>query len=154
MTTTSKNRRLVSALRDWLKGLATAGLLSGTLAINPVPASRPRVTRWGTYYGKTYERFKKEGLLKADALPKVQTDGPVVLLIDHVVQKPKTSKLDSPRGDTDNYVKSTLDVLTKAQRVYNDDDQVVALFAFKRFAEADEEPGIVIDALELSALKV
>ena len=34
--------------------------LSLTFNINPVPASRPRVTRWGTFYGKKYKEFKKE----------------------------------------------------------------------------------------------
>ena len=28
--------------------------------INPTPASRPRVTRWGTFYGKKYKGFKKD----------------------------------------------------------------------------------------------
>ena len=28
--------------------------------IVPIPASRPRVTRWATYYGKKYSKFKEE----------------------------------------------------------------------------------------------
>ena len=37
-----------------------------TLLGQPVPASRPRVTRWGTYYGKNYTRWRKaaDDLLK------------------------------------------------------------------------------------------
>ena len=34
--------------------------ISLTFNINPVPASRPRVTRWGTFYGKKYKEFKRE----------------------------------------------------------------------------------------------
>jgi len=31
-----------------------------TIPIAPVPASRPRVTRWSTFYSKTYTQFKKD----------------------------------------------------------------------------------------------
>ena len=31
-----------------------------TIPIAPVPASRPRVTRWSTYYSKTYTKFKND----------------------------------------------------------------------------------------------
>ena len=31
-----------------------------TLPLTPVPASRPRVTRWGTYYGKRYTQWREE----------------------------------------------------------------------------------------------
>ena len=34
--------------------------ISLTFNINPIPASRPRVTRWGTFYGKRYKEFKRE----------------------------------------------------------------------------------------------
>lgn len=30
------------------------------IPIAPVPASRPRVTRWSTFYSKTYTQFKKD----------------------------------------------------------------------------------------------
>ena len=44
---------------------STIGLI---FDINPVPASRPRVTRWGTFYGKKYKQFKLEmELLLIDA---------------------------------------------------------------------------------------
>lgn len=31
-----------------------------TIGVPPVVASRPRVTRWSTFYGKKYTKFKKD----------------------------------------------------------------------------------------------
>lgn len=148
-TPTSDIRQLAVRLRDLVRGLVLSSPLVYALAITPVPASRPRVTRWGTHYGKTYERFRREGMGIADGLPEGRVEGPAIMYVEHVVKRPKTSKRDYPQGDVDNYTKSTLDLLTKAGRAYSDDDQVVALVAVKRFAEEGEEPTIHVDAYPL-----
>jgi len=110
------------------------------LPLGPIPASRPRVTRWGTYYTKTYAAWKIQAEALAKELPGTKADGPIALILEHVCKKPKTTKREWPVGDIDNFSKASMDAITKAQRIYTDDDQVIALIAVKRFAESGEEP--------------
>ena len=84
----------------------------------PVPASRPRVSRYGTYYGKAFQEevseFRKEFRpLLSDRL-KIEAF--------FLVKKPKTSKLNHPRGDIDNYLKALLDSCNEL--VWRDDVQI------------------------------
>lgn len=144
----------ISKLSDAVKGtiqrLASAGLLSFWMNVKPVPASRPRVTRWnGVYYGKTYEQFRTQAAEALVELESVPTDRPVVVLLEVICEKPKTSKKDMPRGDVDNYAKGPLDVITKAQKIWQDDDQVAAMWVCKRFATDGEQPGIRVSWVEL-----
>lgn len=104
----------------------------------PVPASRPRVSKWGVYYGKTYKAYMQA----ADkAIP--QADAPLAgnLFVDveFACDKPKTTKRACPRGDIDNHLKSILDAITK-KGYWHDDDQIVAVTAVKRWVRDDEEP--------------
>mgnify|MGYP003131711188 CR=1 FL=1 len=108
-----------------------------TFPVPPVPASRPRVTRWGVYYGKKYTSFRKE--LKA-ILPDLlagresfPVKGPISVKIIFHCHKPKTSKLNEPRGDIDNYIKAILDSCNGL--VWDDDDQIVRINACKLFAD-------------------
>lgn len=112
------------------------------LLLDPVPASRPRVSKWGTYYAKTYKDWMKRA---AEILPPLAFPhaGFLRVELEFIVRKPRTSKLHTPRGDIDNYAKAILDALTKADH-WGDDGQVVTLFASKRFAAPDEEAGIRI----------
>ena len=116
------------------------------LALNPVPAARPRVGKFGTYYPKTYSRFK----IQADEQLVPFSDGvtpTTELLYVHclfVSEKPRTSKLPAPNGDIDNFVKAALDAVTKAQVMWSDDRQIVGLHAQKRWAWTDEEPCIIL----------
>tara|TARA_R110002072_G_scaffold151470_2_gene300808 strand:- start:17204 stop:17422 length:219 start_codon:yes stop_codon:yes gene_type:complete len=61
------------------------------------------------------------------------------------VQKPKTSKLLSPRGDADNYGKAILDAITghrsDPKGYWNDDSQIWRLISDKVFAKPGETPG-------------
>jgi len=132
---------LVASFRDSFRRLAGAGLLSFFLAVKPVPASRPRVSKWGTYYAKTYETFRKDATVALNSFDGVPTDRPVIVWIEVVVEKPKTGKLLLPKGDVDNYAKGPLDVFTKAQKFWADDDQVVGLSVFKRYAQPGEQQG-------------
>jgi Holliday junction resolvase RusA-like endonuclease len=106
---------------------------------NPVPASRPRVTKWGTYYSKTYKDWMRwaEANIPEGGDPPLPGHYDVVL--EFIVAKPRTSKLTRPVGDVDNYAKAILDVLTK-KGYWPDDADVVCLQASKRFAHEDEEP--------------
>lgn len=141
---------LVGSLREWMKGALQIGALSTfLLAIEPAPASRPRVGRFGVYYGKTYETFRKMSLPLAQAFPGIPTQAPLFVLIECISTKPKTGKLQYPRADVDNLAKGPLDVMTKAAKFWADDNQVVGLAVFKRYAEPGEEPGVKIEWFEV-----
>ncbi len=110
--------------------------------INPVPASRPRVTRWGTYFNKTYANWKKIAEEQAKEFLFIEKFkyALFVVTVESVIQKARTSKLSTPTPDVDNLAKGPLDAITKAQTVWADDKQIVGLLTTKRFALADEEP--------------
>ena len=83
-------------------------LASLTFPFDPVPASRPKVSRWGVYYGKTYKTWKEaaEKHLPAGDLDLSPTD-PVLVVIIAVCKRAKTSKAAFPKGDVDNLAKGT-----------------------------------------------
>lgn len=123
--------------------------MSLTIALNPVPASRPRVTKWGVHYQKTYATWKKQALHHLPHGGPIFGDKHVAVLVEHIIKKPKTTKRTNPRGDTDNYLKASLDACTKCKGVWTDDDIVVLTIASKRFTEGDEEPRTEILIIEL-----
>ena len=116
-------------------------LASLSFPFDPVPASRPRVSRWGVYYAKTYKTWKQ---LAEDHLPAgelaLDPAAKVLVVINAVCKRAKTSKAVLPKGDVDNYAKGPMDVVTKATGYWHDDKQVVWLLSGKRFAEPGEEP--------------
>jgi len=118
--------------------------------INPVPASRPRVTRWGTYYGKKYKQFKLEmGLLVLES-DKTNSVNPITWL-DGLISADMTffvpmakswsnKKKSSKNGqfcdnnaDLDNYEKSILDSLSGIY--FHDDRQIVKQKSKKIWAD-------------------
>lgn len=108
------------------------------LYVAPVPASRPRVTRWGVYYTKTYKAW----MAAADAsIPEANRtlEGTLGVRIEFVCHRPKTTKRITPNGDLDNHMKSILDALTK-KGYWNDDMDIVEGLVTKRFAEPGETP--------------
>jgi Holliday junction resolvase RusA-like endonuclease len=89
-----------------------------------------------------YKRWRvaaEETIPQAD----VAYEGNLVVTLDLVAEKPKTTKRDNPRGDIDNYVKAVLDALTK-KGYWNDDDQIVTLHADKRWPSDTEEPHFTV----------
>jgi len=111
----------------------------------PVPASRPRVSKWGTHYGKRYENFRREMRhVLRDVDPGEKLTGPIEAEVEFICPRPKSTKRNHPRGDVDNFVKGPLDSMTTAEKFWNDDDQVVVLVASKRFVMKDEKHGIKI----------
>jgi len=116
-------------------------LASLIFPFDPVPASRPRVTKRTTYYGKTYKAWKQQaerwlspGTLHLDIARSLWVE------IEVIVRKPETTRLAYPKGDIDNYTKGPLDVITKVGGYWQDDRQVVGLISSKRFADKDEHP--------------
>ena len=90
--------------------------------ISPTPASRPRVTRWTTYYGKKYTKFKEEMAAITEVI-KLENlmQGNIYAEICFNVQIPKSwskKKKEAKNGaycdnnaDIDNYCKAILDSL-------------------------------------------
>ncbi len=102
--------------------------------VAPVPASRPRVTRWGTYYGKNYTQFRKEAEEVMDDLaPGEPLDGSLEVVVRFFCRKPKTTRRAEPGGDVDNYVKAILDSCNG--KIWKDDDQILRLTATKRWED-------------------
>ena len=124
----------------WLKGVLGGALFTTALGGAPVPASRPRVLKWGTYYGKRYTQWKKAAEKEALGHPQQDTSGRRAILIESVIARPKTVDRDVPQGDVDNYAKAPMDALNHAKKVWMDDEQVVMLVAVKRFVEPGEQP--------------
>lgn len=125
-------------------------LVSFWMNLAPVPASRPRVNTFtkAVYYGKPYTKFLKSAKSIVEAQKWMPSDKPLVVMIESIVEKPKTGKLTYPNGDTDNFAKGPLDALNK--HAWLDDKQIVGLSTWKRYALPGEEPGVRIDWYELT----
>jgi Holliday junction resolvase RusA-like endonuclease len=64
------------------------------------------------------------------------TTRPLILRAGFQVTRPRTTKLDGPKPDIDNYLKSLMDALTSAA-VWDDDCQVVEVHALKKWAPSE-----------------
>jgi len=134
-----------------------AGIYTGftlTLHITPVPASRPRVTQWGTYYLKTYKTYKDAA---HEAIP-VCTEQTLTCelgaTVEFICHRPKSIKLVSPRGDIDNHLKAIFDAIVgraattkvkcKLKKYIKDDEIISYVDARMRYAEPNEEPCTII----------
>mgnify|MGYP003153836050 FL=1 len=124
--------------------------ISLTFNINPVPASRPRVTRWGTFYGKKYKEFKREMGVMLIESDRPSLVNPVLWLEDLISadmtffvpmarswsKKKKSLKNEQfcdNNADLDNYEKAILDSLNGIY--FNDDRQIVQQKSQKIWAE-------------------
>lgn len=112
------------------------------IPLQPVPASRPRVSRWGTYYAKTYKTWIQQADQLVNAA-KSPMRGALHVTTEIVSARPKTSERQWPRGDNDNYEKAAWDLLTK-KGYWEDDDQIVSNSTIKRFALKNEAPHILV----------
>tara|TARA_B100001250_G_scaffold412858_1_gene445223 strand:+ start:1689 stop:2030 length:342 start_codon:yes stop_codon:yes gene_type:complete len=113
-----------------------------------VPASRPRVTRWGTYYGKRHSQYVKESAVFFKGIEYTLPNfiDPVDVHLDLFVKRPKTTKRLFPVGDVDNYAKIILDELVK-YKILRDDDLVLKLKVKKQFADNIEGTNVTINKL-------
>ena len=121
-----------------------------TFNISPVPASRPRVTRWGTFYGKKYKEFKREMgmlLIESDKTSEVNP----VLWIEGLISADMTffvpmakswsnkkkslnnGQFCDNNADLDNYEKAILDSLNGIY--FKDDRQIVSQKSQKIWAD-------------------
>lgn len=104
--------------------------------INPVAASRPRVTRWGAFYTGAYKTFRE--VVAENVWNNIDPNfepltGILTVSIELFVKQPnKTEKL-YPRPDVDNYAKAILDTLNG--KIWLDDSQIISLYVTKQWAE-------------------
>lgn len=106
-----------------------------TFNITPVPASRPRVCRWGTFYQKKYTDFRKEmSKLVTDSMVNLTIWAtPLKLNVTFSMPIPKSyskKKREELNGqycvsnmDLDNLEKALYDSMNSV--VYEDDKQIV-----------------------------
>ena len=123
---------------------------------NPVPASRPRVTRWGVYYGKKYTEYRKgAGIAIASAVKEAQAEGflPInsALMIAQLfeAERPRTTKLDFPSWDVDNANKALWEALQE-HGVIKDDKNILASIEMKRWTLTQPQTHILIRTLSSS----
>lgn len=121
--------------------------LQVTIGLDPVPASRPRVTKWGTYYTATYKKWK-EAAAKFFEKPEQVLTGPLAVELEVICKRPKKPTSEIPVGDVDNYAKAALDAVNDAQ-LWEDDKQVTQLLVTKRYAEPGEAPRTIIQIRSL-----
>ena len=121
--------------------------------INPIPAARPRVSRWSTYYPKKYTQFKKEMLALTSELDVTPIENLVRVELVFNVKMPnswsKKKKLEKINTycdnnvDLDNYQKAILDSLNGV--LYLDDRQVVEIGAVKQWKDVPKITVGIID---------
>lgn len=110
----------------------------------PVPASRPRVSKWGVYYSDTYKKWKAAAARDFPTGPIMVLKGPLAVTLEVVCKRPQKLTSSIPVGDVDNYAKAALDAVNDAG-LWDDDKQVVSLRVSKRYAEPGEAPHTLID---------
>ena len=118
--------------------------------INPVPASRPRVTRWGTYYGKRYNKFKEEMKENTSYECRHNLKNTIIWLEDLIYadmtffvpmarswskkkKSLKNGQFCDNNADLDNYEKAILDSLNGIY--FKDDRQIVSQKSQKIWAD-------------------
>lgn len=102
----------------------------------PVPASRPKVSKFGTYYGKNHTKYKKqvtEYMKTIAEKPQNVTGEPVTVELILYISLPKSmskkriQELDGTfcmKGDIDNYTKLVFDTCLTGFFI-KDDSQIV-----------------------------
>lgn len=99
------------------------------------------------YTDKPYREWldQAEALLRQHPMPE-EWDASLPMELEAVFQvlRPKTSKLQYPKPDIDNYDKSLMDAITQAGHIWLDDSQVIHLSTGKVFVDQPDQQGVVI----------
>lgn len=111
--------------------------------IDPVPASRPRVMRWATYYNKTYQQFREDmdklllGYRGTLIAKPIRTDVTFWMSFPASYSKKKRDELVGKYYvgvcDLDNLEKAIYDSLNGV--VWTDDKQIVEHSTRKKWTE-------------------
>ena len=103
--------------------------------IEPVPASRPRVPRFGKpFYTGRYAEYRElmAAYMASHELPEPRSCS-LSVEVTFICTRPKKPANDYPKGDIDNYVKAILDSING--KAFMTDDRVIThLCATKRYA--------------------
>lgn len=117
--------------------------------INPVPASRPRVTRWTTYYSEKYQTFKDtmEGMvMKLDKVFKEKGapfEEPLFIGMIFLIEIPKSYSKKKIEQLDNQYCVSNMDIDNLEKAIYDalngyafkDDKQIVHHNVQKRWTK-------------------
>lgn len=127
---------------------------------NPIPASRPRVSRWGgVHYGKRYTEYRKDahatieqaiGEAKAEGILPINSTIMIASLYE--VERPKTTKLEYPSPDLDNYTKALWDAL-QSHNVITDDKQIISSIETKRWTITQPQTHVLIKTVTSQDMK-
>ncbi len=130
---------------------------------DPVPQSRPRITRNGhAYYAQRIVAYRKSVAMAARSAGVPLRTGPLSLGIVFVFARPRSHLLKNgklaknatshpfARGDLTNLCKGVEDSLN--QIAYADDSQVVDLTMSKKWADDETKPGAYITICEMYPL--
>lgn len=104
--------------------------------INPVAASRPRISRWGAFYTGAYKNFREcaaekvWNTLNPNFQPLTDT---LAVSIELYVKQPAKTERQYPRPDIDNFAKAILDTMNG--KIWVDDTQIISLYVTKQWAE-------------------
>ena len=111
-----------------------------TFNISPVPAARPRVSRFSTYYPKKYTQFRKDFALILESLDTKLVEGLLYAKMDFFMQIPKSwsnKKQIAKEGcfadnnvDVDNLCKAVLD---SCEGYFYENDKQVAMIRARKF---------------------
>ena len=122
--------------------------------VEPCPASRPRVSRWSTYYPKRYTQFKEDMKALTSEMDSTPSKKLISVDVEFNVKIPKSwtkKKKEEKNGkycdngcDIDNYLKAILDSLNGV--LFVDDRQVVEVYARKRYSN---RPNIIFAMTEI-----
>jgi len=148
MRMTTKTSNLRAIITEMTSGVAKKAALSCFIPLQPVPASRPRVPRFGKpYYAGRYKEWinAAKKLIKASD---TTLEGALLVSVRQRIKPAKTTKLKSPTGDVDNFAKAPLDRLNNADGYWVDDKQIQVLLVNKRFTLPGEAEGTMIDIFE------
>jgi Holliday junction resolvase RusA-like endonuclease len=125
----------------WFRGAAIGSLITLRVDAEPAPVTRIPTRqgkiRHGALYSTYYGECQRQLAVQAVGLD--QLSGPLACVVEAVRARPKTTKRRWPTGDADNLAKGITDAATKAG-LWVDDDQMISLHCFKRYAEPGETP--------------
>ncbi len=109
--------------------------------INPISASRPRVTRYAVFYSKAYEGFRKD--FKRLLGHRMELTGAISATVSFDIAMPKSwtkkkkleleGKPHTQKPDIDNFLKAVLDGMNG--HYYEDDSQIAMIHSQKTWAK-------------------
>lgn len=123
------------------------------LALKPVPAGRPRLSKWGVYYSKTYTTYRNEAREHVGDWGEPLV-GSIIAVLDVRFPKPKTKATNHyPLPDVDNLAKSFLDVIVENKTVIQDDKLIIGAWLNKRYADSEDDVGTTVHLFQVGDYK-